>query len=116
MKFADTALQASARTRAEERRTWIVDEFDLMAASWVIASLMLGPPPVDRTIERDAIECDIRDFLRASFAATDRPAKGPMPNIPPTTVDEQAIAVSVESVLEDADCAFGLQRASERYR
>ncbi len=70
--YLDRLLEAAAASAPP--RVFMVDQFDLMAASWVVAMLLLGSD--DGSAARDAIETQIAAFLVASFGATDRPEKG----------------------------------------
>jgi hypothetical protein len=58
----------SATIQEREFVTRQVDEQDIVFASWEIAKLLYGPD--DGTEERDDIECQIQEVIKASFEMT----------------------------------------------
>jgi hypothetical protein len=57
--------ESSNKLRDDDDHIYLVDHRDLMVASWHLATLIYGPD--DGSIERDDIECQMQDVMRAHF-------------------------------------------------
>ena len=100
-------------TRANRTQvpTWTVDEFDITAASWVVATFLLGPD--DGSLERDEIECQIQEFMKASFADSARPEKGVAPALPRDSMEEGLIPLAMEELMAAARREFLIRTGDE---
>ena len=92
-----------------ETRKYSVGDFDLMAASWVIASLLYGRD--DGSAWRDRVEIGIADAMRRAFQAARLRGNTDWPSLPRRTEAEDeasdAIGAEIETslVLHSAEFA-----------